>query len=142
MASRFLIGDVVGFWMAHLGFAQSTPWTDEVAVVSSDWYALMVKPHNITAGSSSRLAAAAVGYCTRGRRSVWDSKVVVVPVHDEARLHWCLLVIYAADFDGTGPASFESVACKARASDRLGVTPVGPRPHPLLSPLRLASREK
>jgi hypothetical protein len=103
LASRFLTGDVVGFWMAHLGFAQSTPWTDEVAVVSSDWYALMVKPHNITAGSSSRLAAAAVGYCTRGRRSVWDSKVVVVPVHDDARLHWCLLVIYAADFDGTGP---------------------------------------
>ena len=39
-------------------------------------------------------------------------------------------------------ASFERVACKARASDLLGVTPVGPRPHPLLSSLRLASREK
>ena len=33
-------------------------------------------------------------------------------------------------------------ACKARASDLLGVTPVGPRPHPLLSPLRTRREKK
>ena len=38
-------------------------------------------------------------------------------------------------------ASFDRVACKARASDLLRVTPVGPRPHPSLSPLR-TRREK
>ena len=43
-------------------------------------------------------------------------------------------------------ASFESVACKARASDRLGVTPVGPRyedptPHSPLSKAKYRERK-